>query len=133
MDDTVFIMVVSGIIGEKLSSAMIINLPERMKALSAKRKRRHEMHAKIKEKREEKAAKSAAKKLLEMEKQAAKTAHIAKLGTIVGIVTGAGYCKPSMNQIKLYLKKEKGVSKETLDAITDENLVEVFHQLNEVG
>ena len=39
---------------------------------------------------------------------------------------------PSMKQIKLYLKKEKGVSKEALDA-TDENLVEVFHQLNEVG
>ncbi len=56
--------------------------------------------------------------------------------SIVDIVKQAGYCKrdlPSLNQIKLYLKKEKNVSKDVLGTLTETNIAEKFAELNEAS
>ena len=59
------------------------------------------------------------------EKEAAKAVWATRLGNITAQVKEAGYCKrdlPSLNQIKAFLKKEHGATKETLDAINENNV-----------
>ena len=52
-----------------------------------------------------------------------------KLGDITATVKAAGLCKrdlPSLNQVKLFLKKQCGASKEVLETVTEENVVDKF-------
>ena len=114
-----------GIIGEKLCDAKIINLPTRLKALSAEERKRKAVHDTIKAKRAEREARREAARAVKEEKEAAKAVWATRLGNITAQVKEAGYCKrdlPSLNQIKAFLKKEHGATKETLDAINENNV-----------
>ena len=58
------------------------------------------------------------------------------MGDIANQVKAAGYCKrdlPSLNQIKAFLKKEHGASKEILDGINENNVTEKFAEVVQGG
>ena len=55
-----------------------------------------------------------------------------KISSFSSIIKDAGYAKrmpPSIKQIKMYLKKEKKVSKSVLDEINEDNIVQKFDQI----
>ena len=61
-----------------------------------------------------------------------KNLKIEKFKAITPVLKDAGYCKrdfPTMNQIKNYLRKEKKVSKQDLDIITEENVISSWANL----
>ena len=56
-----------------------------------------------------------------------------KFKLITPVLIAGGYCKknvPSLRQIKTYLKKEKNVSKQSLDQITSENVLQKWNFYN---
>ena len=62
-------------------------------------------------------------------KELAKREWAEKLGDITATVKAAGLCKrdvPSLNQVKLYLKKHCEASKEVLATVTEENVAAKF-------
>ena len=58
---------------------------------------------------------------------------VEKFKDITPTVKATGFCKrdiPTLKQIKAYLKKVKKVSKETLNEVNDNNVVEKWNVIN---
>ena len=94
-----------------------------------RRKAAHDMILKKRSDREQRKKQRLADKAV---KDEAKKLWADKCSGITAVVKEAGYCKrdvPTLNQIRLYLKKERGVPKETLEAITEENVAAKWDEI----
>ena len=89
----------------------ILTLPSRIEKIDIERQQRQERHDKILQRKQERLVAKTEREKVKSEKAEKKKAEEIRLASVTRVVVSAGYCvrtPPSINQIKAYLKGEKG-------------------------